>query len=540
MKAQRTQTELLELGSFKPEHQRIKDEVMDALQLSGETLILAGRQPTLVSLYLQQILGQIEKRKGAEAAPLVRRLPADREAIVNGLNARLAEMNVAEITASGNDLPSLTKEIWIYESLSASKGEAVCFAARMLRQLKKAGVSLVVLVVPGESNTQAVRDLMHGCRAKRWDLSTPSEIECSSYYAKAKLLGQTQTIRQIFREAGFPLPELRAPEVLDLQARISRAKVEQSVSSKNPLNDAPKSEVHQSVQGIVPVLDSELSVVPLHAAQAKTRLTDDPAEPLPQQGSQIFSKSNLIQVAVGCVLMAVVVVFQISGPLQLDALWAETETPAAAPLPAPVIAEPALVVATTEATTAEPARIASAAQLPEATAPDTVMASDTEEDLKALFATPVPAEPVQQPVAKIAVAEANTSTVLANDSTDIESLEPGLKTPDPLPGSISDSSALVAPTQVVAATPPVNSAFLQHAAFGRIEGALVWQASSGQTEGTKIFTKGTAPRRFVVVSGPYASLDVARSELASSTISGGAFVVSADQLGEEVVAMANR
>ena len=80
MKAQRTQTELLELGSFKPEHQRIKDEVMDALQLSGETLILAGRQPTLVSLYLQQILGQIEKRKGAEAAPLVRRLPADREA----------------------------------------------------------------------------------------------------------------------------------------------------------------------------------------------------------------------------------------------------------------------------------------------------------------------------------------------------------------------------------------------------------------------------------------------------------------------------
>jgi hypothetical protein len=106
----------------------------------------------------------------------------------------------------------------------------------------------------------------------------------------------------------------------------------------------------------------------------------------------------------------------------------------------------------------------------------------------------------------------------------------------------TESKALVkAPASVAAATQTQTlvsnvlskpkGIFVQHGSFARLQGALVWQSNYSNERKTKVFIKGTNPKRFVVVSGPFADRQRARDTLDTGS---DAFLVPAHLIGEEV------
>ncbi|MEC8072310.1 MAG: hypothetical protein VX140_09080, partial [Pseudomonadota bacterium] len=109
----------------------------------------------------------------------------------------------------------------------------------------------------------------------------------------------------------------------------------------------------------------------------------------------------------------------------------------------------------------------------------------------------------------------------------------------------TESKALVkAPANVAAATQTQTlvsnvlskpkGIFVQHGSFARLQGALVWQSNYSNERKTKVFIKGTNPKRFVVVSGPFADRQRARDTLDTGS---DAFLVPAHLIGEEVMSL---
>jgi hypothetical protein len=75
---------------------------------------------------------------------------------------------------------------------------------------------------------------------------------------------------------------------------------------------------------------------------------------------------------------------------------------------------------------------------------------------------------------------------------------------------------------------------VQHGSFAQVQGAVVLQNRITDELPTKVFTKGTNPKRFVVVTGPFADRGIARDTLENGS---DAFLVPAHLVGEEVMSL---
>ena len=76
----RHKTEQSGVGNFTVEHQQTQRQVGAALQVSGNTVIVASEQPGLTAYYVARILKQLSTME-RNLAPRVRKLPADRDAL---------------------------------------------------------------------------------------------------------------------------------------------------------------------------------------------------------------------------------------------------------------------------------------------------------------------------------------------------------------------------------------------------------------------------------------------------------------------------
>ena len=84
------------------------------------------------------------------------------------------------------------------------------------------------------------------------------------------------------------------------------------------------------------------------------------------------------------------------------------------------------------------------------------------------------------------------------------------------------------------ASPFVNSWFVQHASFRAPQRAFLWKQNQRLDKELKVFSKGEPNARFVVVSGPFDSRELAQSYLNSNNMGNDKFFVASDKLGERI------
>ena len=96
------------------------------------------------------------------------------------------------------------------------------------------------------------------------------------------------------------------------------------------------------------------------------------------------------------------------------------------------------------------------------------------------------------------------------------------------------NSAGIEGTSSSTASPLVNSWFVQHASFRAPQRAFLWKQNQRLDKELKVFSKGEPNARFVVVSGPFDSRELAQSYLNSNNMGNDKFFVASDKLGERI------
>lgn len=467
-------------GSFTLEHEHAQRQVVTAIQVSGTTAIVAAVQPGLMAYYVPRMLEQLSELEPGQA-PKIRKLPADRDGILAALNQRLGDIELAKVTATEDGDKHRTREVWVYESLTTFKADSVCFAAKIIRQFKAAGISLIVSATPGETNAAALKKLMHSCKAKRWDFAAPTQEQCDSALQQAAHSDSFGVVQSAIRDMGM-MANLPAPsEVLDFPKKV-------------------KAE---------PSLDSDLDVQQLLKAQRKQNKQRQQQSLPPQPQAAPRRRFVGLQLVAGIAFIALVVAVQLDGvPNLFGGAQSANSEPAAAAVETTEIAsavslDPVIPEVATASIEAPVALIDDA--------PVAMAAADEQELLQIFAAAPA----LDAPVVESEQSIATRPTVVAS--------QPAVKQSAPVADKATESTATTAVKP--------NGIYVQHGAFSQLQGALVWQSNHNNERETKIFTKGSKPKRFVVVSGPFADRQRAENTLGSSS---DAFLVPAHLIGEEV------
>jgi hypothetical protein len=465
------------VGDFTVEHEHARRQVATALQVGGNTVIVAADQPGLTAYYVARILEQLSALE-SNLAPKIRKLPADRDSILQVLNERLANIDLANVADSRPGTRHRAREIWVYESLTSFNANGICFGAKIIRQFQAAGISLLVSITPGETNAAALKKLMHNCKAQRWDFVAPSQMQCDHAMTVAAGTPSFGAVQGVIRDMGMMANLQTPPEVLNF----------------------PKTAAH-----LEPSMDTDLDVRQLLKAQRKQNKNQRVQSVAATAQEPPKKRFALAQLVAGMVFIGLVVT------LQFDLLPVTAD-----------VEEPVLDSATASITDADKP-VVDAIEVP---AP-VIEPAPTDESVALVEALPS-VDVIEQPVA-----ETVTSIVPAvAEEVELMAL---FAEPEPAP----NASEVLPTLEPVAALPPVVAEpkkplgiFVQHGSFAQLQGALVMQNNLTDTLLTKVYVKGANPKRFVVVSGPFADRQMARDTLARGS---DAFLVPAYAVGEEVM-----
>ena len=465
------------VGDFTVEHEHARRQVATALQVGGNTVIVAADQPGLTAYYVARILEQLSALE-RNLAPKIRKLPADRDSILQVLNERLANIDLANVADSSPGTKHRAREIWVYESLTSFNADGVCFGAKIIRQFQAAGISLLVSVTPGETNAAALKKLMHNCKAQRWDFVAPSQKQCDDAMTVAAGTSSFGAVQGVIRDMGMMANLQTPPEVLNF----------------------PKTAAHVETS-----MDTDLDVRQLLKAQRKQNKNQRAQSVAATVQEPRKKRFALAQLVAGMAFIGVVVTLQ----FDLLPVTADVEEPVLDSAPASITEadKPVVDAITVPAPVIEPA--------------------PTEESVALVEALPrvdVIEQPVAETVTSIVPAVAEEAELMALFAE-----------PEPAP----NASEVLPTLEPVAALPPVVAEpkkplgiFVQHGAFAQLQGALVMQNNLTDTLLTKVYVKGANPKRFVVVSGPFADRQIASNTLVRDS---DAFLVPAHAVGEEVM-----
>ena len=467
------------VGDFTVEHEHARRQVARALQLGGSTVIVAADQPGLTAYYVARILEQLSALE-RNLAPTIRKLPADRDSILQVLNERLANIDLANVAESSPGTKHRAREIWVYESLTSFNADGVCFGAKIIRQFQAAGISLLVSVTPGETNAAALKKLMHNCKAQRWDFAAPSQKQCDDAMTIAAGTSSFGAVQGVIRDMGMMANLQTPPEVLDF----------------------PKTAAYAE-----PSMDTDLDVRQLLKAQRKQNKSQRAQSVAATTQEPRKKRFVLAQLVAGIAFIGFVVTLQ----FDLLPVTVDTENPVldAAPVSITDADKPVVDVITVPTPVVETVSM----------------------DEPVVFAQALPSvDGIEQPVA-----ETITSIVPAvAEEAELMAL---FAEPEPAP----NANEVLPMSEPVAALPPVKAepnkalgVFVQHGSFAQLQGALVMQNNLPTTLSTKVHIKGANPKRFVVLSGPFADRQMARDTLASGS---DAFLVPAQAVGEEVMSL---
>ena len=133
---------LAEALCFSPEDSDAVDTCRRALTHAGSVVITAAGNESLLAHYTRVLLSQMPGQNASgQSKCSVRRMPRDKDALLAALNRLLAELDFESV---GGKQKVPTSEVWLYELPGPSDSELIVTTAKMIRQFKAAGVSIIV------------------------------------------------------------------------------------------------------------------------------------------------------------------------------------------------------------------------------------------------------------------------------------------------------------------------------------------------------------------------------------------------------------
>ncbi|MFL2527614.1 MAG: hypothetical protein ACJ0Q3_09055 [Candidatus Azotimanducaceae bacterium] len=483
---------------FPDAHTELLARATDQLALSGRAIVLDTGHEAYTRYCIRAIIDDLAQSMGAGRAtePVkVRRIRQEREHIVTSLNQSVKALN---LNSSHSRNAVNTREIWIVENTQSSSAEETVFAASLLRQFKSAGISMIVTgrsVGAGQTNVEKIAELT---QAIPFVLELPDLEECNSLLDQAKLVGSGSEYSALMKEIGVSVESNSPSAILPFTEEVN-VKIEETLQQDYQELVSPISEDKPTKKRPMLSLDKKkvtyvslctlfaliLAAIPVYVDFDKTLKWASSLN----LGSVDDSIENSSEVRPGLVSDSSnesESLVQQQKLIDLGELVTESLTLPGSSQDKELKTEPVLLVS-----------------------------SVAEEDL--LVGTDG-----QSRVKKGQDDTAGTENSLAESSTQNIGVELG------------SGSAGIPDISVESVLPLVNSWFIQHASFRAPQRAFLWKQNQRLDKDLKVFSKGETNARFVVVSGPFGTRDLAQSYLSNNNMGNDKFFVSSNKLGERI------
>ena len=484
---------------FPDAHAELLARATDQLALSGRAVVLDTGHQAYTRYCIRAIIDDLAQSTGARRATesvKVRRIRQEREHIVASLNQSVKDLN---LSSSHSRNAVNTREIWILENAQSSSADETVFAASLVRQFKSAGISLIITgrsVGAGQTNVEKIAELT---QAIPFVIELPELEECNSLLDQAKLVGSGAEYSALMKEIGVSIesktPSSIVPFSEELNAKIEETLAEDFQELVSPISEDKPTKKRMKVSlnnlnkrkvtyiGVCALCAFVLAAIPVYVDFDKALkwvssldlgIVDAPVEGKSGVLAEFISEFSIESES------------QVQPQNLTDFEGLVTESLILPPLTGQKESKPELLVR-------------------DVTAENLFLGTDDRSsDRKSQGSTGI------------------ALNSLADSTSQKIELELGVNT------------AGIEGTSSSTALPLVNSWFVQHASFRAPQRAFLWKQNQRLDKELKVFSKGEPNARFVVVSGPFDSRELAQSYLNSNNMGNDKFFVPSDKLGERI------
>ena len=472
----------------------------------GRSLALSSNREAALDHYSRLLFARL--RESSPTSQLEVYFPADTAAMLARFNEVLASQSVEQaMKLSGQE--SAVRIMIVHDAGSLADHE-VQLLARLVQNFPGANIRIVLLLGTSARSRKIFESFDR--RMVRWDIEAPTPDQAEAMLAQGREDGCEGAVKSLLQKMQAPEPgepiqaDPAGIDPLGFDAGVTRAPAGTEVFTFSGGADAKKK---------------------AKPAQDKVRTKRGRGDYV----RWLMAITFLAALSVGTTAWLHPDVFTLDR-LQLAQDWARSKLLSAPPA-ATVVAASAPAVPATPAE-AVPAAVPAASTAPADAAPT---AATT-----AAATAPVPAEPASVPATAAPAAASSPAATLAPKPANATATAQPAKPAAALPAKVAVASeAIEAPAEAMAAQAwlkpmPAGTYVVQHAAMPTYEAAQQWQKSQAALSAARIvavYRPNQKMAYFVVVSGPFATRELAFNFTRSRGVPADTWVRTAASLREQ-------
>ena len=472
----------------------------------GRSLALSSNREAALDHYSRLLFARL--RESAPTSQLEVYFPADTAAMLARFNEVLATQSVEQaMKLSGQE--SAARIMVVHDAGSLADHE-VQLLARLVQNFPGANIRIVLLLGTSARSRKIFESFDR--RMLRWDIEAPTPDQAEAMLAQGREDGCEGAVKALLQKMQAPEPgepiqaDPAGIDPLGFDAGVTRAPAGTEVFTFSGGADAKKK---------------------AKPAQDKVRTKRGRGDYV----RWLMAISFLAALSVGTTAWLHPDVFTLDR-LQLAQDWARSKLLSAPPA-ATVVAASAPAVPATPAE-AVPAAVPAASTAPADAAPTAATTAST--------TAPVPAEPASVPATAAPAAASSPAATVAPKPANATATAQPAKPAAALPAQAAVASeAIEAPAEAMAAQAwlkpmPAGTYVVQHAAMPTYEAAQQWQKSQAALSAARIvavYRPNQKMAYFVVVSGPFATRELAFNFTRSRGVPADTWVRTAASLREQ-------
>jgi hypothetical protein len=477
----------------------------------GRSLALSSNREAALDHYSRLLFARL--RESSPTSQLEVYFPADTAAMLARFNEVLATQSVEQaMKLSGQE--SAARIMVVHDAGSLADHE-VQLLARLVQNFPGANIRIVLLLGTSARSRKIFESFDR--RMLRWDIEAPTPDQAEAMLAQGREDGCEGAVKALLQKMQAPEPgepiqaDPAGIDPLGFDAGVTRAPAGTEVFTFSGGADAKKK---------------------AKPAQDKVRTKRGRGDYV----RWLMAISFLAALSVGTTAWLHPDVFTLDR-LQLAQDWARSKLLSAPPA-ATVVAVPATpaeaVPAASPAQEAVPAAVPAASTAPADAAPTAATTAST--------TAPVPAEPASVPATAAPAAVSSPAATVAPKPANAAATAQPAKPAAALPAKAAVASeAIEAPAEAMAAQAwlkpmPAGTYVVQHAAMPTYEAAQQWQKSQAALSAARIvavYRPNQKMAYFVVVSGPFATRELAFNFTRSRGVPADTWVRTAASLREQ-------
>jgi hypothetical protein len=479
----------------------------------GRSLALSSNREAALDHYSRLLFARL--RESSPTSQLEVYFPADTAAMLARFNEVLATQSVEQaMKLSGQE--SAARIMVVHDAGSLADHE-VQLLARLVQNFPGANIRIVLLLGTSARSRKIFESFDR--RMLRWDIEAPTPDQAEAMLAQGREDGCEGAVKALLQKMQAPEPgepiqaDPAGIDPLGFDAGVTRAPAGTEVFTFSGGADAKKK---------------------AKPAQDKVRTKRGRGDYV----RWLMAISFLAALSVGTTAWLHPDVFTLDR-LQLAQDWARSKLLSAPPA-ATVVAATAPASPAEAVPAASPAQEAVPAAVPAASTPPSD-ASPTAPTTAAATA-PVPAEPASVPATAAPAASSTPAATVASKPANAAATAQPAKPAAALPAKVAVASeAIEAPAEAMAAQAwlkpmPAGTYVVQHAAMPTYEAAQQWQKSQAALSAARIvavYRPNQKMAYFVVVSGPFATRELAFNFTRSRGVPADTWVRTAASLREQ-------